>query len=143
MAQVVPRSARRCPECPTALLTWGLRPSRIRRFGARYLASIALVTDKATSDKDTINEQLQRALTSRVVIEQAKGLLAQLGALDMDQASGVLRRYARDHNERLSEVARHVASRKLTGERLLDHATAKVRLRESPSATTASRTSTP
>ena len=50
----------------------------------------------------------------------------------MDQAFAVLRRYARDHNERLSEVAQQVVSRKLAGAQPLDRATAKVRLRESP-----------
>jgi hypothetical protein len=55
-----------------------------------------------------LNEQLQTALTSRVIIEQAKGALAQRGDLSMDAAFDRLRRYARDHNLRLSEVARQV-----------------------------------
>jgi hypothetical protein len=97
-----------------------------------HVASIALVADKATSDKDTINQQLQLALTSRVVIEQAKGIVAQLGTLDMDRAFAVLRRYARDRNERLSDVAQQVVSGKLAGLQLLEHATAKVAVRESP-----------
>jgi hypothetical protein len=85
-----------------------------------HVASIALVTDKATSDQGTINKQLQAALTSRVAIEQAKGVLAQLGRLDMDQAFAVLRRYARDHNARLSDVAHQLVSRTLAAEQLLD-----------------------
>ena len=88
-----------------------------------HVASIALVTDKAASDKDALNQQLQTALTSRITIEQAKGVLAQLGGLDMDQAFAILRRYARDHNARLTEVAKQLVARELAAERLLDHST--------------------
>jgi GAF domain-containing protein len=91
-----------------------------------HVASIALITDKATSDEETINQQLQAALSSRVMIEQAKGVLAQVGILDMDQAFNALRGYARDHDERLSEVAQQLISGRLAAEQLLDHAMAKV-----------------
>jgi transcriptional regulator with GAF, ATPase, and Fis domain len=95
-----------------------------------HVASIALVADKAASDKETINQQLRTALTSRIAIEQAKGVLAQLGGLDMDQAFAVLRRYARDHNARLSDVAQQVVSRRLAGEDLIAHAISKLVIRE-------------
>jgi AmiR/NasT family two-component response regulator len=48
------------------------------------------------------------ALNSRVIIEQAKGVLAQRGGLRMDDAFDRLRRYARAHSVRLSKVAREV-----------------------------------
>ncbi|MGH3782222.1 MAG: ANTAR domain-containing protein [Pseudonocardiaceae bacterium] len=51
---------------------------------------------------------MQTALNSRVIIEQAKGVLAQRGNLTMAAAFDRLRRYARTHNTRLSEVARQV-----------------------------------
>jgi AmiR/NasT family two-component response regulator len=54
---------------------------------------------------ETLNEQLQGALNSRVLIEQAKGKLAERAGLDMDQAFTMLRAYARDHNLRLSDLA--------------------------------------
>lgn len=86
------------------------------------VASVALVQDKAAADKATVNEQLQTALTSRVILEQAKGVLAQLGALEMTQAFTVLRNYARDHNLRLTEVAQAVVARSLPAQQVLDHA---------------------
>ncbi|MGB7797234.1 MAG: ANTAR domain-containing protein [Pseudonocardiaceae bacterium] len=51
---------------------------------------------------------MQTALNSRVIIEQAKGVLAQRGNLTMAAAFDRLRSYARTHNTRLSEVARQV-----------------------------------
>jgi AmiR/NasT family two-component response regulator len=55
---------------------------------------------------DTLNEQLQTALNSRVIIEQAKGKLAERLGLDMDQAFSLLRDQARTSNRRLSDLAR-------------------------------------
>ena len=77
--------------------------------------------DKAAADTAAVNEQLQTALNSRVVLEQAKGVLAQRGDLDMDQAFAVLRRYARDHNLRLTDVARAVAGREIPARSVLEH----------------------
>ena len=88
-----------------------------------YVAAVALVQDKAAADKALINEQLQTALDHRVVLEQAKGVLAQHGNLDMDQAFTVLRGYAQDHNLRLTDVARSIVTRELPPRELLDHAT--------------------
>jgi hypothetical protein len=55
---------------------------------------------------DVPNEQLQAALNSRVIIEQAKGKLAERLGLDMDQAFNLLRDQARARNRRLSDLAR-------------------------------------
>lgn len=86
------------------------------------VASVALVQDRAAVDRDAVNEQLQAALTSRVAIEQAKGILAQLGGMDMPDAFRVLRRYARDHNLGLTAVAEQLVSRQLGGSELFAHA---------------------
>jgi transcriptional regulator with GAF, ATPase, and Fis domain len=90
-----------------------------------HVASVALVQDKASADKDLIVTQLNTALTSRVVIEQAKGVLAQTGQLDMEHAFSALRRYARDHNQRLSDVAAAVVGRSLGSHDVLNHASHK------------------
>ena len=50
-------------------------------------------------------------LNSRVVIEQAKGVLAQHGWLTTDAAFDRLRRYARSHDLKLSDVARRVTEK--------------------------------
>ncbi|TFV90044.1 GAF and ANTAR domain-containing protein [Blastococcus sp. CT_GayMR16] len=84
------------------------------------VASVALVQDKATTDQKTVNEQLQTALTSRIVLEQAKGVLAQQGSLPMEEAFTVLRHYARDNNLRLTAIAEAVVSRRLPAQQLLD-----------------------
>jgi transcriptional regulator with GAF, ATPase, and Fis domain len=85
------------------------------------VASVALIQDKVAADRTAVNAQLQTALTSRVVIEQAKGVLAQQGNTDMAEAFGVLRRYSRDHNLRLTDVASATVSRTLPAQQLLDY----------------------
>ena len=88
------------------------------------VASVALVQAQAVTDRSAVVEQLQHALNSRVVLEQAKGAVAQVGDLDMGQAFSVLRRYSRSHNLRLSDVARAIVSRTLAPRELFDSATA-------------------
>lgn len=90
-----------------------------------HVAGVALVTNKATADQIVINTQLQTALNSRVVLEQAKGVLAHSGNLDVEQAFTMLRGYARDHNLRLKDIAGAVVSRELPTGQVLDHARAK------------------
>ena len=78
--------------------------------------------EKAAADKDLIVSQLNTALTSRIVLEQAKGILAHRGDLDMEGAFAVLRGYARDRNERLTDVAAAIVARTLSPTAILDHA---------------------
>jgi GAF domain-containing protein len=70
------------------------------------VATISLLHERALRRSEILNEQLQTALNSRVIIEQAKGKLAERFHLDMDQAFTVLRNHARDRNRRLSDLAR-------------------------------------
>jgi AmiR/NasT family two-component response regulator len=60
-----------------------------------------------------VREQLSQALQSRVVIEQAKGVLSHTHDISTDEAFAVLRSHARANRELLSEVARRVVSREL------------------------------
>jgi AmiR/NasT family two-component response regulator len=57
-----------------------------------------------------LNEQLTHALRSRILIEQAKGVLAERGTLSMDDAFAQLRAYARNNNARLTDVAGDIVS---------------------------------
>jgi AmiR/NasT family two-component response regulator len=69
------------------------------------VATISLLHERSMRHSDTLNEQLQTALNSRVIIEQAKGKLAERLGLDMDQAFSLLRDSARNRNRRLSDLA--------------------------------------
>jgi AmiR/NasT family two-component response regulator len=70
------------------------------------VATISLLHERSMRHSDTLNEQLQTALNSRVIIEQAKGKLAERLGVDMDQAFTLLRDHARTSNHRLSDLAR-------------------------------------
>lgn len=83
------------------------------------VAAIGIVSERAICRGEGANEQLQKVLTSRVVIEQAKGVLTEHGHLGMDEAFDRMRRYARDHNLRLSEVAREIVETDLAAEDVL------------------------
>jgi transcriptional regulator with GAF, ATPase, and Fis domain len=69
------------------------------------VATIGLLHERSMRQSEALNEQLQTALNSRVVIEQAKGKLAERLGLDMDQAFTLLREVARDRNLRLSDLS--------------------------------------
>lgn len=77
------------------------------------VATIAILQQRVVSEARTLNDQLNTALTSRVVIEQAKGVLAERTGLSMPAAFEALRKYARDHNLRLADVAGHVIDKTL------------------------------
>ncbi|MDQ6796501.1 MAG: ANTAR domain-containing protein [Actinomycetota bacterium] len=81
----------------------GLAPPSI------VVATIALIQERALRQARLVAEQLQSAVFSRVVIEQAKGLVAGATGVDMDAAFWALRAHARSENVRLADVARGVA----------------------------------
>jgi transcriptional regulator with GAF, ATPase, and Fis domain len=72
------------------------------------LATIGLLQVRTLRRQEGLAEQLQQALTSRVVIEQAKGVTGERLALDMDAAFNALRGYARSNNLRISDLAASV-----------------------------------
>jgi GAF domain-containing protein len=83
------------------------------------IATIGILQERAIRHGEVLAEQLQNALNTRVTIEQAKGVLAQLGNVPMDVAFDHLRRFARSHNTLLGEVARQVVTDRTFARRLL------------------------
>ena len=78
--------------------------------GLADIATIAIIQHRVTIDAQKLNAQLSEALNSRITIEQAKGKISQAEKVDMDRAFQRLRRHARGHNLRLSDLATDVAS---------------------------------
>lgn len=86
-----------------------LRPADIDAAQAMAdVATIAILQHRAAHEAQIVNEQLNHALNSRIVIEQAKGMLAERLAMDIEHAFATLRHHARSHNLRLADVARDV-----------------------------------
>ena len=76
--------------------------------GFADVATIAILQHQSTMNASTVNDQLNNALNSRIIIEQAKGMIRQAVNCDMDEAFGRLRAHARNHNDGLTEVATQV-----------------------------------
>ncbi|MDQ3402175.1 MAG: GAF and ANTAR domain-containing protein [Actinomycetota bacterium] len=97
-----------------ALTLFATKPDSIDEDSARLgqafadVATIGILQHRHIERGDQLSEQLQTALTGRVLIEQAKGVLAERGALSMDDAFSRLRTYARNNNLRLTPLARTV-----------------------------------
>jgi len=69
------------------------------------LAALSIVQHRTSVEAQRLNEQLSAALTSRVAIEQAKGVISERAGTDLAEAFSRLRAYARNNNLRLTDVA--------------------------------------
>jgi GAF domain-containing protein len=74
------------------------------------VATIGLLQERAIRRGEALTEQLQGALNSRIVIEQAKGAIAQVRGVSVDEAFTLIRAYARRHNLRLIELAHTIVT---------------------------------
>lgn len=72
------------------------------------VATIAILANRAARESQVVTEQLTSALNSRVVIEQAKGMVAERLSVDMESAFQALRSHARNHNLKLVDLAQEV-----------------------------------
>jgi GAF domain-containing protein len=77
------------------------------------VATIGILQERSIRETGLVAEQLQWALESRVIIEQAKGVLAALDGIGVDEAFTRLREHARNNNLTLRAVAEGVTARTL------------------------------
>lgn len=98
------RSTPLLPDDPTARVVQALADA----------ATIGLLHNRALSRQETLTEQLRTALDSRVAIEQAKGVIAEALAVDMQHAFELLRNHGRSNNRRLRDVCHALLDGTLT-----------------------------
>ena len=92
-----------------------MEPEDIRAAQAfADIATISILQHRAASASQLMNEQLTVALQSRVIIEQAKGFIAERTGLSVEQAFGRLRSHARSNNLLLTDVAAGVVNGRAT-----------------------------
>ena len=72
------------------------------------VATIGILQQRSIHRSSLLAENLQSALNTRIVVEQAKGVLSERGQMPMDQTFDLLRSFARSHNLKLSELARSI-----------------------------------
>jgi GAF domain-containing protein len=78
------------------------------------VATISLMQERTIKEAVLVNEQLQLALNTRVLIEQAKGVIAHTAGVDMDAAFNLLRSHARANSQSLHATAGRIVDRSLT-----------------------------
>jgi AmiR/NasT family two-component response regulator len=72
------------------------------------VATIGILQERAIGDARAVTSQLEGALHSRIVIEQAKGIVAEHNHIDVDEAFSLIRRYVRDNGLRLRNTAEQI-----------------------------------
>ena len=82
------------------------------------IATIAILQHRVVLDSRALNDQMSHALNSRIVIEQAKGIVGEHLGIDMERSFTQVRAYARSHNLRLADVARDLINGALRPESL-------------------------
>jgi GAF domain-containing protein len=90
------------------------------------IATIAILQYRATLQANELMDQLNTALNTRIVIEQAKGIVAEREQLDMQLAFAALRSHARQHNLRLTDVAAAIVNGTLKSSSLTSHGSGSV-----------------
>ncbi len=78
------------------------------------VSTISILQERTIRESAVVNDQLQRALNSRILIEQAKGMISHISTVDTNEAFQRLRSHARAHNTSLRDTAEAVLNRTLT-----------------------------
>jgi GAF domain-containing protein len=86
------------------------------------IATIGILQERALNDALVVTSQLEAALESRIVIEQAKGIVAERNHVDIDTAFELLRGYSRTHNHLLRQTAQEIIDGTLSTELLTEPA---------------------
>jgi ANTAR domain/GAF domain len=109
----------------------GLLPPQDLSLGQALadVATIGILQEQAIRRGEVLGEQLQLALNSRVIIEQAKGVMAQYGGITTDAAFERLRHYVRSHDLRLSDVARRIVEKEFDLDEIIPPTRPSTRLR--------------
>lgn len=91
-----------------------LNPHDIRAAQALAdVATIGILQERTIRDSSELRDQLQAALTSRVIIEQAKGVVAETANVSIEAAFALIRHHAHSNQTPLSLVARQLVARDL------------------------------
>jgi hypothetical protein len=77
------------------------------------VATIGILHERTLRESTLLAEQLEHALGSRVIIEQAKGVVAHTRGIPVDEAFALIREYARAHRTGISRVAARIVDRSL------------------------------
>ena len=110
LPDAAPRTGHRRAQ-PVQRLRVAVRPGEVRVVQSLAdVATIAILQERSIARAEALTEQLQGALNSRVVIEQAKGALARIEGITVDEAFVRLRERARSSRQRLVDVAATVLS---------------------------------
>jgi len=78
------------------------------------VATIGILQERTLRESAVVQAQLQHALSTRIVIEQAKGVLAHTHDVSTDEAFDLMRSHARSQQLRLADVARRLVDREIT-----------------------------
>ena len=90
--------------------------------GLADVATIAILQHQSSLDANVLNVQVSNALNSRIIIEQAKGMISQATNCDVNEAFSRLRMFARNHNEGLTSIAHRIVEGQL-GVAEIEHST--------------------
>ncbi|MGA7149649.1 MAG: GAF and ANTAR domain-containing protein, partial [Microbacterium sp.] len=77
------------------------------------VATIGILHERTLRESEALTQQLELALSTRIVIEQAKGVVSFTNGVPIDEAFELMRTYARDHGLRISDVAGRLVRREL------------------------------